>query len=151
MFKPDIGLIKTLRAETGISVSLCKKALEESRGDIDKAKKILESWGVEKLKSKSTRETKQGSCFSYIHHSGKIGVLLELLCETDFVGSNDEFRALGREIAMQISFSNPADKPELLKSLYIRQPEKTIENLIQEHVLKIGENISLGRFVRYEI
>lgn len=151
MSKSTTEILKKLRDETGISFSLCKKALDETGNNIEKAKKLLEKWGIEKSASKSARSTNQGSFFSYIHHNGKIGVLLELLCETDFVAANEEFKSLGKELSMQISFSDPKGSKELLKSGYIKEPDKTIENLIKEYILKIGENIQVGRFVRYEI
>lgn len=147
----DTLKLKQLRQETGISFSLCKKALKEGNGDLEKAKKLLEKWGIEKSAGKASRTTNQGSFFSYIHHNGKIGVLLELLCETDFVAANSDFRYLGKELSMQVSFSNPHTAEELLKGSYIKEPEKTVDNLIKEYILKIGENIKVGRYVRYEL
>lgn len=147
----DTTKLKQLREETGVSFSLCKKALDEAGNDIEKAKKLLNEWGIEKAASKGDRETKEGAVFSYVHHNKKIGVLVELLCETDFVAKNSDFEALGKHVAGQIAFLNPKDADELLKSESVREPGKTIDGLIKENILKIGENIILGRFTRFEI
>lgn len=147
----DIKKLKQLRDETGISFSLCKKALDESDDNIEKAKELLQKWGIEKAESKSSRETKQGALFSYIHHNKKVGVMLELLCETDFVAANDEFQQLGNALAMQVASMKPEDKDELLKQPYVKDPKTTVENLIKEKILKIGENITIGRFQRWEM
>jgi elongation factor Ts len=147
----DIKKLKQLREETGISFNMCKKALDESHDDIEKAKKLLSQWGIEKAESKSNRETKQGSLFSYIHHNKKVGVMLELLCETDFVASNDEFQQLGSTIAMQIASMKPENKEELLKQPFVKDPKTTVDNIIKEKIHKIGENIIIGRFERWEM
>ena len=147
----DINKLKQLREQTGVSFSLCKKALEESGDDIEKAKKLLSKWGVEKAEGKADRETKEGAVFSYIHHNKKIGVMVEILCETDFVARNSDFAELGKNIAAQIAFVNPENNEELLKSDSIREPGKTIDALLKEHILKIGEKLSIGRFTRYQI
>ena len=136
---------------TGVSFSLCKKALDESGNDMEKAKKLLSKWGVEKAEGKSERETKNGSVFSYIHHNKKVGVLLEILCETDFVAKNSDFQELGNNVAMHIASMKPENAEELLKQDYIMEPSKTIETLLKEAILKIGENLKLGNFVRYEL
>lgn len=151
MNKADITLLKQLRDETGISFALCKKALEESNNTIYKAKKLLEEWGIEKAKSKATRVTKQGSLFSYIHHNKKVGSLVEIMCETDFVAANSDFQTLGHDIAMHIASVSPENEEELLSSPFIKDPSKTIDNLVKEYILKIGENIKIGKFVRFEI
>lgn len=143
--------LKKLRELTGVSFTLCKKALDESHHDIEKAQKLLTQWGLEQTESKLLRKTQQGALFAYIHHNKKIGVLLELLCETDFVAVNQEFQKLGSELAMQIASVNPKDAKELTKTTYIKDAAKTIEALIKESIFKIGENITVGRFVRYEI
>lgn len=147
----DITKLKQLREETGISYALCKKSLEDSGNDIEKAKKLLEGWGIEKAKSKANRETKQGSLFSYIHHNKKLGAFVEVLCETDFVATNEDFQTLGNDIAMHIASVHPESEAELLASLFIKDQSKTIDNLIKEYILKIGENIKIGKFVRFEI
>lgn len=147
----DIDILKQLRAETGVSFSLCKKALEEASGNLEAAKKLLSKWGVEKAEGKADRETKEGSVFSYIHHNKKVGVLVEVLCETDFVAKNEDFQVLGRDIALQIASTNPENAEELLKQEFIKDPSKTIDQLVKEHILKIGENLTVGRFTRYTI
>lgn len=147
----DTQKLKKLREETGVSFSLCKKALDEAGNDLDKAKKLLQEWGVEKAASKGDRETKEGAIFSYIHHNKKIGVLVSLNCETDFVAKNSDFEDLGKHIASHIAFLNPKDTQALLESESIREPGKTIDALIKESILKIGENITLGEFTRFEI
>lgn len=147
----NLDKLKQLRAETNVSFSLCKKALEEAADDIEKAKKLLSKWGVEKAAGKADRETKEGAVFSYIHHNKKVGVLVEILCETDFVARNSDFAELGKNIAGQIAFVNPQNVDELLKSDSIREPGKTIDALVKEHILKIGENITIGKFSRFQI
>lgn len=147
----DINLLKKLRKQTGVSFSLCKKALEESKNNIDQAKKLLTKWGAEKIVDKSGRSTSQGALFSYVHHNKKIAVVLELLCETDFVSSNVEFQRLGTELAMQVASIPAENTDELLKQEYIRDPSKKIEDLIKDAVLKFGENIKISRFVKWNL
>jgi elongation factor Ts len=147
----NLSLLKKLREETGISFSLCKKALEEANNDLDNAQKLLSQWGAEKVKDKSQRTTSQGAIFSYLHHNKKIAVLVEILCESDFVANNQEFQQFGQEIAMQIASLTPGNIEELLQQDYIRNPAKKITDLIQDAVLKFGENIKVGRFVRWEL
>ena len=136
-----IFALKKLREETSVSFSLCKKALDQSDNDIEKAKKLLSTWGIEQTESKLLRKTQQGALFSYIHHNKKIGALLELLCETDFVAINSEFQQLGNTLAMQIASTNPRDVSSLLETPYIKEASKIIEVLIKECIFKIGENI----------
>jgi elongation factor Ts len=143
--------IKKLREETGISVIECKKALEQAGGDQAKALEILKEAGKEIAGKKSERETKQGIVESYIHSNGKIGVVLELNCETDFVGRNSQFKELAHEIAMHIAAMNPKDAEELLSQPFIKDEQKTIQELINETIAKLGENIKVGKFVRLEI
>ena len=115
----DIKKLKQLRDETEVSFSLIKKALEETNNDIAKAKKKLQEWGAEKVTKVAGRSTSQGGIYSYLHHDGKTAGLVELLCETDFVSGNDDFKTFGREIAMQIASFNPKNPEELLKQEYI--------------------------------
>ncbi|MBI3366209.1 elongation factor Ts [Candidatus Roizmanbacteria bacterium] len=147
----DITKLKQLREETGISFSLCKKALEESKNNIDAAKKLLTKWGAEKIKDKQGRSTFQGGLFSYVHHNKKLAVLVELLCETDFVAGNVEFLRLGTEISMQVASVRAENVKELLQQDYIRDPSKKIEDLIKDAVLKFGENIKIARFVKWNL
>lgn len=147
----DLEKLKKLRNKTGISFSLCKKALEEANNDLSTAEKLLEKWGGEKLKDKKEKKTKEGAIFSYIHHNKKIGVMVEILCETDFVSNNQEFQELGKNIAMQIASSNPNNIDQLLNQEFIREPTKKISDLINSAVLKFGEKIVINRFIRWEI
>ncbi len=151
MSKVDLAKLKELREKTGVSFSLCKKALEESDNDLDKAVKKLQKWGADKIKDKAGRTTSEGSIFSYLHHNKKIAAMVEVLCETDFVSGNEEFQAFGQEIAMQIASTNPSDEKELFEQEYIRDGSKKIKDLLNELVLKIGENIKIGRFTRWEL
>ena len=147
----DFQKLKKIRKETGVSFSLCKKALEETKGDLEKAKKLLQNWGAKELENKAQKETKEGAIFSYIHHNGKIASLVELFCETDFVAANSQFKELGKDIAMQIASLNPQSLQELLQQNYIKDPTKKIADLINEAVLKFGEKIRIGRFIRWVV
>lgn len=192
----DMSLVKKLREKTSIGILECKNALTEADGDFDKAIEILRKKGFEKAKSKSSRATNQGIIASYIHANQKIGVLLELGCETDFVAKNEDFLALAKEITLQIAGMNPlyvsvqeipedelekekeiyreqlkkSGKPDniidkivegklnkfysevcLLNQKFFKDDKKTMENLITEAIHKIGENIVVKRFVRYQL
>ncbi len=147
----DIKKLKKLREETGISIALCKKALDETKNNIEKAKKLLSKWGIENVKDKAGRITSQGAIFSYVHHNKKVASLVELLCETDFVSRNDDFQKLGHEIAMQTASTTTSNVNELLKQEYMRDPSIKISDLVKEAVLKFGENIKIGRFIRWEL
>jgi len=143
-------LIAKLRTETGGGVMDCKKALEETRGDYEKAKKLLVLNAQAIAKKKQDRAAKQGliECYS---HGGKIGVILELNSETDFVARNDEFKNLAHNIAMQIASMGPKDIDELMKATYIRDEKITIRDLIEQVISKTGENIQVKRFERFEL
>ncbi len=143
--------IKEFRQKTGFSIMGCKKALEDVQGDEKKALKILEAKGAEKALKKSAREAKQGLIETYIHNNGKVGVLLELNCETDFVARNEEFKVLAHDIAMHIAAMNPKDKKELKEQPFIKDPEKTVNDLVKELIAKLGENIKIGKFTRLAI
>lgn len=146
----DLEKLKKLREETSISVSECRQALEEANGDYDRALQILKSKAAEKAEKKASRETGQGLVETYVH-GGKIGVMLMLLCETDFVARTDEFKHLAHEIAMQIAAMNPETVEDLLKQEYIKDGSKTIEQMVKEAIHKTGENIVVKQFVRYQI
>jgi len=143
--------IKQLRDETQAGVIDCREALIESKGDFKKAKEILQKKGFEKANKKAGRETGQGIIDSYIHQNGKVGVLLEILCETDFVARTEEFKNLSHEIAMQIAAMNPKNEKTLLEQDYIRDSSKKIKDLVAESIAKLGENMTVGRFSRFEI
>jgi elongation factor Ts len=147
----DAQLIKQLRETTGAGFADCKKALEQSDSDLKKATELLKTWGIQKSAKKEGRETRQGIVESYIHANGRVGVLLTLFCETDFVAENAEFKNLAHEIAMQVASMNPKNTDELLKQDYIRDGKMKVEDLIKSVIGKIGENIRIGEFVRYEI
>lgn len=191
-----IDQIKQLREETGLSISEVKKALEESKGDTEKAKEILRTWGKTLVGKKANRETKQGIIAGYVHPNAKAGVLLDIRCESDFVANSPDFRKLSHEICLQIAAMKPlfvsekdipeefldgetkiykeqvkdSGKPEkilqqilegklskykagisLLSQPWIKDDTKTIANLVEEAVAKIGENIEIKKFSRYEI
>jgi elongation factor Ts len=193
-------LIKDLRERTGAGMADCKKALTEVAGDMDKAIDYLRTKGLAKAAKKAGREATEGAVVSYIHAGGRIGVLVEINCETDFVARNEDFQAFTRDVAMQIAAMGPqfvrkdevpADAVEreravliakakedpkhankademlskitegqlskwlketcLLDQPFVKDPDKTIEQLQQELIAKIGENIKIRRFVRFEL
>lgn len=191
-----MDLIKELREKTGAGVMDCKKALISANGDLEKAIEILRKEGIAIAEKKGTRTAKEGRIESYIHPGSKIGVLVEVNCETDFVARTDEFKNLAKEIAMHIAASSPKyiaisdvpqdvldkekeiyatqarneGKPEkvidrivqgriekfyqevcLLEQPWIRDPEKKIKDLINETIARLGENIVIRRFVRFEL
>ena len=142
--------IQKLREITGAGIMDCKKALEEADGDMLKAQKILEERGLEKAEKKSGRATGAGIIESYIH-ADRIGALIELRTETDFVAKSDPIKILAKNIAMQIAAMGADSKESLLESSYIKDPTKTIKNLITEAITKVGENIQIGQFYRIEL
>jgi elongation factor Ts len=147
----DIELLKKLRNETLVSLADCRKALEESSNDYKKALDILRKSGLEKAAKKADRAVSQGIVDSYIHQNGRVGALAEISCETDFVALTDEFKKLSHEICMQVAAMNPKDVPALLKQEYIKDSSKTMEILIKETIAKLGENVVVKRFQRFEI
>ena len=189
-------LIKDLRERTGAGMADCKKALTEVAGDMDKAIDYLRTKGLAKAAKKAGREATEGAVVSYIHGGGRIGVLVEVNCETDFVARNEDFQTFTRDVAMQIAAMSPqfvrkeevsqdvidrertvlvakakeTGKPEpvvqkmvdgqiskwlkeicLLDQAWVKNPDKTIDQVQQELIAKIGENIKVRRFVRYEL
>lgn len=147
----DVKQIKKLREETGVSIADCRKALEESNGSYEKAIEWLKKHGIEKAEKKQDRETAQGLVESYVHQNGKVGVIVEILCETDFVARTEDFKHLCHEVAMQVAAMNPKDVDTLLKQEYIRDGSVTIENLVKQTIAKLGENIVIKEFKRLEI
>lgn len=143
----SLDLLKKLRNDTQAGVSDCRQALEDAKGNYDKAKKLLMERGVEKAAKKEGKETSQGIIEAYVHQ-GKVGVLVEIRCETDFVARTDEFKSLAHEIALQVCSMNPKNVAELLAGAYIRDPKLTIADLIKQTVAKVGENITVTRFTR---
>jgi len=147
----DIKLLKKLRDETGVSFSVCKKALEESKNNLVDAKKLLTKWGADKAASKADRKTGAGAIFSYVHHNKKVASLVEVKCETDFVSGNKEFQTLGQELAMQVASLSAEKVEELLDQEYVRDPSKKVSDLIKEAVLKFGENIVISRILCWKL
>ncbi len=143
----NLDLIKKLREETGAGIADCKEALKESGQDMEKAKEVLKKKGFEKGASKGGREVKTGLVDVY-SHNGKVGVLVEVLCETDFVARTDDFKNLSHELSLQIASMNPSSVEDLLSQEYIRDNSQTIDLLIKGVSGKLGENIQVGRFER---
>jgi len=141
--------IKKLRDRTGLSIMLCKEALEESGGDEAGAVAWLKEKGVETAEKKSERNAKAGLIETYVH-AGQVGVILEIRSETDFVAKNSAFKELAHNIAMHIVASDPEDVKELMEQSYIKNPEQNISDYITSAIQKFGENIEVRRFVRYE-
>lgn len=142
--------IQRLREETGAGVMDCKRALTEAKGNFDKAMELIKAQGLAKADKKSERVVGSGIIASYIHND-RVGVLLEIRCETDFVGKSDPFRELAKNICMQIAAMEPEDAKELLEQPYIRDQKTTISDLIKGVIAKVGENIVVERFARFEI
>jgi len=147
----DLKLLKKLRDETSASIADCRRALDEADGDYKKAVAWLQKRAAEIAAKKSDRDTGAGIIEAYIHQGGKVGVLVELLCETDFVAKTDEFHHLAREIGMQVAAMDPKDVETLLKQEYIRDGSQTIEKLIKGAIGKMGENVILKKFIRFEV
>ncbi|OGF69379.1 hypothetical protein A3H65_03880 [Candidatus Giovannonibacteria bacterium RIFCSPLOWO2_02_FULL_45_14] len=150
MAKLPTDLIQELRAKTGVSVMTIKKALDKAEGDIKKTFEFLKDEAAIVASKKSGRETKAGIIQSYVH-SGRIGVLVKLSCETDFVAKNEEFQNLAREIAMQIASSEAQDVKSLLDEEYIRNPSLTISQYLKEAIGKFGEKIEISAFKKLEL
>lgn len=139
--------IKKLREETGAGIADCKEALGWSKGNFKEAKTYLKEKGIEKSSKKLDREVKQGLIEVY-SHNGKVGVLVEVLCETDFVAKTQDFKNLAHELSLQIASMKPESVVDLLKQEYIRDGSLTVDQLIKSVIGKVGENIQVGRFER---
>lgn len=195
---PEISakMVKELREKTGAGMMDCKKALTESNGDMDKAVEILRKKGIAKAEKKASREVKDGLVEAYIHAGGKLGTLVEVNCETDFVAKTEDFKNFVRNIAMQIAATDPIavsreDVPEsiiekeleiyraqakdsgkpdniidkiatgklekyyaeniLMEQAYVRNPDMTVRDLLNETIAKLGENITIRRYARFRI
>lgn len=149
--KVNIADLKKLREETLAGVADCRQALEDAAGDMIKARKLITERGLTKAAKKADKATGQGIVESYVHATGKVGVLVTLLCETDFVARNEEFRKLAHEIAMQIAATDPKNIGELLKEPNIRDQSLTVGDLVKQSIAKLGENITVGSFTRLSI
>lgn len=143
--------IRKLREKTGAPMIRVKKVLVEVKGDNQKAEKILKKEGFEKASKRGERETSQGLIETYVHHSGKVASIVELLCETDFVARNKLFRELAHNLALQVASMGAKDAKELEKQEFIRDPSKKISDLVREVITKTGENIRIGRIFRIEL
>ncbi len=189
-------IVKELREKTGAGMMDCKKALVDSKGDMEKAVDYLRKSGIAKAEKKGAREAKEGIVYSYIHHGGRLGVLVEVNCETDFVAKTDSIKELAHNLAMQIAATNPvavaqddvpaelvekekeifiaqakeSGKPDniikkivdgriqkyyqeicLVEQPFIKDPEKHVGDLVTEAVATLGENITIGRYIRYAV
>lgn len=158
--------VKELRQRTGAGVMECKRALEEVDGDLERASEILRQRGLALAEAKAHRRTAQGLVECYIHAGGRIGAIVELNCETDFVARTEAFKTLAHELAMQVAATGPLsvspdglpdgaeDDPSetcLLLQPYIRDPSRTIEELIREAIAQMKENVQVSRFARFEL
>jgi len=141
-------VLKEIRKKTGAGVMEIKRALDEAGGDAKKAEAIIKNRGVEIAAKKSERVTSQGLIDSYIH-LGKIGVLVELNCETDFVARNEDFKKIAHEVALQVVSSDAEDVATFLQESYFKDESKTIQDLLTDVIAKTGENIKIKRFVKF--
>ena len=192
----DAKIVKELRDKTGAGMMDCKRALVDTDGNLEKAVEALRKAGVAKAEKKGTRSAQEGLVYSYIHHGGRLGVLVEVNCETDFVAKTDGFKVLVHNLAIQIAATNPVSvsreqvpeelvkseqdiyteqakyskKPDkviekivvgkmdkyfqetcLLEQPFIKDPDKIVKDLITESIATLGENISVGRYIRYAV
>jgi elongation factor Ts len=149
--KITMNEIKRLREKTGAGVMDAKKALEESKGDIILAEAWIAKKGIIRAEGKADRETAQGLVYAYVHHNGKAGALVKLLCETDFVAKTDDFANLAKELAMQVVSMRPKDVRDLLAQVYVRDGKISVEELVKQVSGKLGENIKVSEFARLTI
>jgi len=147
----SIDAIKSLRDRTGLSVADVKKALTEAGGDEAKAVELLKARGGDIATKKAGRELNAGLVDSYVHSNRKVGCMVEVLCETDFVARNEEFQQFAHDVAMHIAAMKPATVEELLEQPSIKDPNVTIGGLLTGLIAKIGENMQIGRFELFEI
>lgn len=146
----DLEKIKQLREETGISIKECKDALEKAQGDLEKAKEILKERFGEISKKLEKRETKEGIIEAYVHAGKKIGAMVKILCESDFVAKSPDFQKLAHELCLQITAQDPNEVP-LLEQNWIRDESKKIKDLIDEYSAKFGEKIVIEEYCRFQI
>ena len=148
----DIETIKKLREDTGAAILDVKNTLTKYNGDIEKARKeLMEKGAIKAAKKQEERTTKDGLIYSYIHGAGKVGSMVFLACETDFVAKTEDFQKLCKEVAMQVSAEEYKDVDALLNAEYIRDPSKRIADLISETVAKVGEKIEIKSFCRMSV
>jgi len=159
-------LVKQLREKTGAGVMDCKSALEEAGGDLERAVEVLQQRGVASAEKRMHRETSQGVIECYIHAGGRLGAMVELNCETDFVARTEDFQKLAKNLAMQVVAYSPLsvseeDLPDgaegdpdelcLLRQPYVLDESRTIDDVVKDVIAKTGENIRVRRFVRFEL
>jgi len=165
--KIPAGMVKELREQSGAGIMQCRKALIESEGDIEKALEILKQQSLFKAAKKAERPAVEGLIEAYIHAGGRVGAMIELNCETDFVARTNEFKELAHHLAMQVAAMSPQfisdeefspetneEEPQtacLLLQADIKQPDKTVKEIIAETIAKTGENIKVSRFARFEL
>jgi len=147
----NLDLIKQLREETAAGIVDVKNALEEAAGDVTKAAEILRQKGFDKALSKEGREVKAGLIDSYIHATGRIGALVTVACETDFVSRLEEFKELAHNVAMQVAAMDPQSVDELLEQPFIKDSTKTVKDLVTEVIAKTRENIKILEFKRFQV
>ncbi len=147
----NIEDVKKLRQETGAGITDCKKIYENAGENYEKALKILKSKAAETAKKKSARKTKAGIVDSYIHGNGKVGVLMRVECETDFVAKNEKFKMAIHDIAMHIVAMSPSGEEELFSQQFVKNPEITVKDFLNDLIAKMGENIKIDQFIRFEI
>ena len=166
--KADVpaALVKELRERTGAGIMECKKALEEAAGDLERAMTVLQERGIAWAEKRMHRETAQGLVECYIHAGGRLGAMVEVNCETDFVARTDDFKRLARDLAMQVVASNPLSVSEedlptgaegdptelcLLRQPFIKDESRTVQEVVKEVIARTGENIRVRRFARFEL
>ncbi len=142
--------VQKLREATNAGVMDCKKALVEAHGDFEKAVKIIHERGLSKVEKRAGRKTGAGLVHTYIHNE-RVGVLVEMRAETDFVVRSDPFRALIHDLAMHIAAMDPKTSDELLSQPFVKDPTKTVKDLVSDLIAKVGENIEVGQFYRIEV
>ena len=158
--------VAALRERTGAGVMDCKRALEEAEGDMDRAVEVLRSLGVALAENRAHRETSQGLVECYIHAGGRIGAMVEVNCETDFVARTDAFKTLAHDLAMQIAATNPLSVSEddlpsgaegdlaelcLLRQRFIKDDSRSVDDVVRDVISQTGENIRVSRFARFEL
>jgi len=162
-----VDMIKLLRQKTGAGIMDCKRALEEAAGDADRAVELLRAKGLASAAAKAGRETREGLVEAYIHAGGRLGALVEVNCETDFVARTSELKELTHALAMQVAAmpstsyidrsevkedeSRPIEEVCLLEQSYIKDPSRTVRDVVQEAIAKVGENVRIRRFARFAL
>ncbi len=162
----SVEAIKELRERTSAGIMDCKRALQESKGDLDRAEEILREQGIASAAKKASRATNQGVVESYIHSGGRIGAIVEVNCETDFVARTPDFKELAHDLAMQVAAMSPlyVDDSEIpdgdevdpqqaciLQQPFIKDPSQTVQDLVNEAISKLGENVRVRRFTRFSL